>query len=427
MTNEMKFLMYLYGCAAQSVSAIPPKYSIDFDKLYFLAEKMSLLSMLAYALKISPEIECPDGIKTKLFTAMLGTSLKNKMRIDAVFSVLDEIERIGIKTVVVKGMDCTRFYSKPECRISADTDIFVSEKDEERLFSYFEQNGYTVRRREKNEHHGECESKETGLIEVHTKIWEDHVYRLMPKEMKETKKCIENSICVTVNGKSFRDLEQTNAMIFMTLHLVKHFIFSCASIKMAYDLALYYINNKDTVNKRDYKRWVSNAGYEKTVSAVFSAMAMYCGFDKEVFEEIAKYDEHLGNVFAENIEQYDSCDLEHRPKPTLMIEYCTNKNNERKMGKAYAFLFNAKNVTRAKLSLLFPEKAHLEITYPYLKKYPYLYLYACTHRFFKRGTRHVFNSDPKNGSVLHYKANLDIQLTDTEKKQIETLKEMDLL
>ena len=68
MTNEMRYLMYLYACAAKSVSAESPKYSVDFKKLYSLADQMSLLSMLSYALKISPNVQCPDEIKSKLYT-----------------------------------------------------------------------------------------------------------------------------------------------------------------------------------------------------------------------------------------------------------------------------------------------------------------------------------------------------------------------
>ena len=164
MTNEMKYLMHLYACAAKSARAVAPDYPVDFEILYTLADRMSLLTMLAYALKISPDTGCPDDIKSRLYTVMLGTSLKNKMRNDAVLELLGEIDRQGIKAVVVKGPDCARYYAKPECRISADTDLFIEEKDEEKLLTYFEQNGYAVQRRKKENHHSECVGAKTGMI-----------------------------------------------------------------------------------------------------------------------------------------------------------------------------------------------------------------------------------------------------------------------
>ena len=423
----MKYLMYLYSCAARSKVAVPPEYNVDFEELFSVAGRMSLMSTLSYALKISPEIQCPMEIRSRLYSVMIGTSLKNKMKIEAILRILDDLERVGIKVVVLKGLDCARYYSKPECRISADTDLFVDSKDEERIFSYFEQKGFVVRRRKKHEHHGECESKETGIFEIHTKIWEDEVYSLMPERIKKIKKCIETSVCIFWGENQIRVMRPTNALMFMTLHFVKHFIFGGANLKMSYDLVLYYVNNKDLIDGREYKQWVKKAGYEKIVSAVFSAMSIYCDFDKDDIESITCFNSKLGERFAESIEQYDSCNFEERPDIVMMIQYCTNQSNIRKKGRGYAFLYNAKEVFLTKFPILFPKISHLEKDYPYLKKYPFLYLCAVTHRFFKRGTKHVFHGNPKNGSVMNYKENLEIQLSEKEKKQIETLKMMGLI
>ncbi|MDO4748209.1 MAG: nucleotidyltransferase family protein, partial [Eubacteriales bacterium] len=257
MTNEFKYLMYLYACAAKSVSASPLNYDVDFYKLYEMADRMSLLSTMSYALKISPQVDCPDEIKQKLYSVMLGTSLKNKIRTQAVLKTLEDIENKGIKAVVLKGIDCARYYSKPECRISADTDLLIDEKDEEKLLQYFEQNGYTVQRRKKYQHHSECVSKHTGMFEIHVKIWEDYVYDAMRGSPENIRINTESSMITSVDNTKIRVLNQTDAMIFMTLHLVKHFMFSNANLKMSYDLALYYINNKEHVDKDKYKKWLA--------------------------------------------------------------------------------------------------------------------------------------------------------------------------
>jgi hypothetical protein len=80
-----------------------------------------------------------------------------------------------------------------------------------------------------------------------------------------------------------------------------------------------------------------------------------------------------------------------------------------------------------KSKILFPKISHLKTSYPYLEKHPYFYLFACIHRFFDRGTKHVFHGNIENGSFVNYNKNLELQLSETEKKQIKALEEMKLL
>jgi hypothetical protein len=290
-----------------------------------------------------------------------------------------------------------------------------------------EKKGYTDRRRKKYQHHSECESTKTGVIEIHTKIWEDYVYDAMIKKMKKIKNCTDNSVVVSVNDTQIRVLEQTDAMIFMTLHLVKHFMFSCANLKMSYDLALYYINNKESIDTNKYKSWVRESGYETIVSAVFSSMVIYCNFAKSDFDKITQFDTRNTESFVNNIEEYNSTDTDDLPDTTKIVKYCTAYNNINKRGKVYGFLFNAKKVIAVKLRTLFPKMSHMKLSYAYLHKHPYLYIVACTHRFFSRGTKYVFHDDPKNGKILNYKENINEQMTTAESKRIKMLKKMDLL
>ena len=113
------------------------------------------------------------------------------------------------------------------------------------------------------------------------------------------------------------------------------------------------------------------SGYETIVSAVFSAMVLFCDFEKDDFDKITFFNEQNGKNFADSIEQYNSSDDEHRPDTLLLLEYCTTQSNIKKRGKLYAFLFNAKKTIKIKLSVLFPKMSHLKETYPYLRKHPH--------------------------------------------------------
>ncbi len=427
MTNEFEYLMYLYSCGAKGVSADAPKNDIDYNELYNIADKMSLLSMLSYALKISPQVPCPIEIKARLYEVMLGSSLKNKMRMDAVIKKLNDIENTGIKVAVIKGLDCARYYDRPECRISADTDLLVDKKDEEKLLKYFEQNGYEVHRRTKHQHHSECISKSTGIFEVHAKLWDGSVDDAMMGKTKNLNISVKNSLLVNFSDQKIRVLNQTDAMIFMTMHLVKHFMFSQASLKMAYDLALYYVNNKDAVDTERYKKCINELGFNTIVSAFFSSMVCYCGFGKFDFDAITNYDTTLCEKFVDGLMQFESGSDENMPDLHLLAKYYASNKLTAQKGQHYDFLYNAQKVLSKKVKILFPETDYLAIEYPCLKKHPYLYVPVWFHRLFTRGFKRLFKRGIKADSIFKYKEKMQKRITSAEEERIKTLKDFDLL
>lgn len=427
MTNELEYLMYLYSCGAKGVSADAPKNDIDYNELYNVADKMSLLSMLSYAMKISPQVPCPINIKAKLYEVMLGTSLKNKMRMDAVIKTLNDIESKGIKVAVIKGLDCARYYAKPECRISADTDLLVDKRDEEKLLRYFEQNGFDVRRREKHQHHSVCISQSTGMFEVHAKLWDGIIDDAMMGESKKLDICVKNSLLADIYDQKIRVLNQTDALIFMTMHLVKHFMFSQASLKMAYDLALYYVNNKNVVDADRYKKSINKLGFDTIVSAFFASMVCYCGFNKSDFNTITHYDETMCEKFIDGIMQFESCSDEHMPNTYLLAEYYACNKLTAQKGKLYYFFRNAKKEFFEKVRILFLQTDYMAIKYPCLKKRPYLYLPVWFHRLFTRGFKYLFKRGIKTDSILKYKEKMQNQMTLAEEERLKTLKDFNLL
>ncbi len=426
MSNEMVYLMHLYACAARSQSANPPSNTIDFSALAALADQMSLVTALSYALKISPQVDCPEEIRQSMFSVMLGTSLKNKIRIDNVMKLLEDIEKEGIKAVVIKGLDCARYYARPECRISADTDLLVDPMDEERLLCYLEQRGFVVHRRPKHGYHSECFSESAGVFEVHIKLVSDVTDVALLKQAKRLHIGVRDSQLISADGHTFRVLNPNAAIMFMTLHYAKHYIFDQVSVKQAYDLALYYVNNREEIDENAYRKWLYELGFDTLISATFSCMVRFCGFDKVLFDNLIIDDETRWQQVADYFEMYNSSEA-HLPDLAVMFKYYGSERALRKYGKVRAFFMNAESVIANKTMLLFPKISHLAKTYTYLNKHPYLYPIACIHRFFARGITHLHHGDPKNGSLFRYQQTLQKTLSDEETVRLKHLKEMGLM
>ncbi len=386
MTNEMKYLMQLYACGAAGRKAAPPCEPVDWEKVVGLAVEQSITYTVAMAIKKS-DTGCPDGIKERLMSSLMGASLKNQIKTAGILELLGGLEKSNIHTVLLKGIDVARFYKNPECRVSADTDILVPPEQVNAALSLLIKEGCVVEPKTREMHHHVCTHPALGMIELHIALWEDMVDDVLFGSSGISEASVQPRRLVSTDDGEFYALGSTDALMFLTLHMIKHFIIGGMSLRMMMDTALYFKNQKDSIDVDEYWSFLRKLRFDTLVNSVFGAMIKYCGFSREDFPRLGDYSDKNISDILDDLEKggwQGKKDEVNRKDGWFFLK---RERQQRQMGAFKSFVAIYSDILKDKLYALFPPSAHMVPDYPKLLKCKWLYPFCWLHRLFTRGLK----------------------------------------
>ena len=376
MCYEAEYLMHLFACGSTGREAQPPQQAVDWATLVRLAREQSVVHMVALALKQNPQIPVPTPIRAELLSCLMGTAVRNKMRNSAILQLLQRMQDSGIQVLLLKGMAVARLYKNPECRESADTDILVLPQDEERALSFLQNEGFSVTPRLENLHHARCTHPTLGLFEVHISLWEEYLDALMFDSLLHNADLRDHIQSVQTEDGCFQTIGTDETLLFLTLHMMKHFIDNGISLRMVMDLSLYCQAFSGEVNTDGYGKLLQKLGFARTVSAVYHIAVRYFGFSETDFPCIGASKPEdmqllLEDLFAggwNGVNEKDS-------RFSGWKMYLKTKQNKN-YGSFKGTFLRIRTFITTMLPILFPPRAELCAEYPVLKRFGILYPFS---------------------------------------------------
>lgn len=189
---------------------------------------------------------------------------------------------------MLKGLSIVRLYAYPESREAIDTDLLIDPKQEKAIYAFLCQRDFTVKGRRATANDGICTHPKYGKIEIHTNLypeltetaWKDFV---APEDLQS-----EPWICVHELDGSFNTLGHTDQLVFLTLHMVKHFVESGLSIRMMLDTALHFSRFQQEINVQRFWHTMHALKCDGCVSAILWIMIRYGGFQVTDFPGIGE-------------------------------------------------------------------------------------------------------------------------------------------
>lgn len=248
-----------------------------------VASIQNVLPLVSCALLNNTELSCPDVIKERLLDMMRSTSATNAIRRQRILHLIQEIEKIGIPVLVLKGYSVSRLYAYPESRESVDNDILINAADESRLYDFLHEKGFTVKGRRPTANDGVCEHKKYGKIEVHVSLYPEITMAAWKNLIDVQEFVREDPYRVTGNDGSYSTLGHTDQLLFLSLHMAKHFIESGLTIRMILDIALHFAKYKNEVDTERYWSVIRKLKFEKLMNSILGIAVEYCGFSLDDF------------------------------------------------------------------------------------------------------------------------------------------------
>lgn len=293
--------------------------------------------------------------------------------------LLNELEHDGYVIKLLKGYSVARYYAYPECRDSVDIDIWISPEQEADVCAYFEQKGFQILERGLTSHHSICQHQRYGKIEVHVKLYDEIVEKVWFGGMDERDFVQESFEIVEASDEKYTTLGVTDQLIFLSLHMIKHFIKGGLSIRMMLDFTLHYAKNKDSIDDDRYWNMLRQLHYEELISSVLWIMIKHGGFSEADFLGISEYKSDCVNILLVDLALGGYMGVKESSRPESGMEFNRQLLLKQKNPLQYNMYMLGWKL-RSGLKHMFPSAKFMRKQYSVLKKAPWLLPFAWVYQ-----------------------------------------------
>ncbi len=402
--------LFVYGSTGREQQM---SYDFDYEKVMKYAEEQGVWQIVFVALQKlykDEKINVDDIWYESTNMQLIMSCLSNSAMLEKSHAVIADLNRANIKNCIVKGEALAKFYHKPECRISGDTDIYIGEADDKTACEILYNHGYIIEPKTDNSNHYNCIHPQFGEIELHTTFYD----KIMHDIWFENINMIEEEY---INCGNYNILGYTDGCLYVVLHAIKHFLSSGFGLRHIMDFLLYVENYYDKINVERFFGIMKKLKYFHFIEVLF-------GIGKEYFGIECKFDVSYTKQEVESVinETFKSGLFGHKHGNASTFDIYTNmiianrKNQdpEKVMGK-----WRRKNALKA-LSFA-PSQMYRH--YPYSQKNKWLLPVAwCNHTGYIFKT--VFTRISLMKEIINYKAP---EVDNVTKSKIDLLKELDII
>lgn len=256
---------------------------VDWSSLMPLAAEQGVVPLVALTVLHAPELECPEALREYLMNALRTECSTNLLRRQRVLHLIGELKQAGIEAKILKGYAIAENYACPESRSSVDTDLLIDVQQEEAALRFLEARGFRITPRAATSHHSVCQHRKYGEIELHVSLYTEFVQEVWFQGMGTAELIREVPITIQTPDGSYTALGYTDHLIFIALHMVKHFILGGLTLRMMLDIALLFARNRERIDAARFWSTMERLHYAKLVNCVLWAMILYGGFQAADF------------------------------------------------------------------------------------------------------------------------------------------------
>ena len=259
---------------------------VSWQDVIATASAQNVLPLVSCALLHNPNISCPAQLKEHLLNSMRMSSATNIIRRQRVLHLLQEIEQIGVPVQVLKGYSVSRLYAHPESRESVDNDILIDVADEAKVYSFLRSKGFLIKGRQLTANDGVCEHKKYGKLEIHVDLYPEITLDAWKNLIDINEFVCESPHRIDSIDGSYSTLGHTDQLLFLSLHMAKHFVESGLTIRMILDVALHFASYREEIDVNRYWRIIGKLKFDTLMNNIFWIAVEYCGFSMQDFPGI---------------------------------------------------------------------------------------------------------------------------------------------
>ena len=351
----------------------------DWAGLFRLCQHHQILPMIYDTVYACPAFAaCPPELVQMIKGQVIRQVMTQSRKTEEFLQLYRKLTERGLTPVVVKGIICRSLYREPDYRCSGDEDVLIPAEQFHDCADVFAQNQMEMLEPDMNpDEEGEVPYYHVGgmlHIELHKELFssESEAYGGLNRLFDDV---FDRKIQAEVNGVKVYTMCHTDHLLYLILHAFKHFLHSGFGIRQVCDIMIYAEAYGSEINWDYLLEKCSGIHADVFAASLFDIGKKELNFNPEkacypkswtqieadggdMLEDLID-----GGVFGDS-----SMSRKHSSNITLQAV-----SEDKKGKKAEASLIRS----------LFPDRAYMERTYTYLKKYSFLLPVAWASRIVK--------------------------------------------
>lgn len=358
---------------------ICPSETIDWPKVILYAQEQSTVPLIGCGLLHNPDMVCPEELREQLVNAVREVSSKNMVRRMRIMQLLAQMEAAGLRVILLKGYAVADCYRYPECRDSTDIDILISREQEAQVYAFLKSQGFRMEPRGKADHHAVGLHQKLGKVEIHVQLYNELVGDVWFQNVREEAMVREPSVRASWDGESYQTLGYTDHLIFLTLHMVKHFIRSGMNVRMMIDVAQFFAAYKDKIDADRYWNVLKRLHYDALVDCIFGIMLDTGCFVPSDFPMLPRIRRDKAFWILRDLETGGNMGIKEENRILNAYAYTRQMLLCRKKPWQYVLYMVGHKIWSA-WGQMFPTRDELAILYPKWERIKFLYPVFRVHR-----------------------------------------------
>ena len=293
--NQLALLWLVRKSIVNCTDIVP---QADWDIVEDLAAQHGVLWMLYLGAKQHSQQIPSEKIRTWR-GMMYASALRNEQLNGIQAEIVSWLMENNIRTAVLKGTSCSRYYTIPEARSLGDIDILVDKDSMDVVGNFLLHQGFHT---STPGHPFHVEYYKDGTtIEVHhacTDVPDSVGGRRAAQEMSK----FLNDVCmVSMDGMVFPVLSESHQALMLLLHMERHMMGGGIGLRQLCDWAMF-VNNSSALHwKQATLELLRRCGLLKYACVVTKACVDYLGVDDSHAAWCLDIESKLSNAFISDV------------------------------------------------------------------------------------------------------------------------------
>lgn len=350
----------------------------DWEEILDMASIHAVLPIIYEASwkKVSFQ-KLPEHERMKCKTLIKRMIVTQTQRTGLFLELYQKILDAGITPLVMKGLVCRDMYRLGDYRISGDEDLLIKIADFSKMDQMLLQYGF---QREKvddyrKEHEITYYNPQSGMhLEVHLSLFseESGAYGRLNQEFPQI---FERHVIRTIQGVEVHTLDETQHMLYLLCHGLKHFLHSGFGIRQLCDMVMFAETYGEVIDWKEVKRRTKRQHMYIFWMNLFDIGERYLGFSwskamlKKPDKKLIDSDELLQDILDSGVFGKSTNERLHSANYTLQAADCDEAKGS------------------GLIRSLFPSFEYMKRRYPYLEKKKWCLPLAYLQRIIDYGNR----------------------------------------
>ena len=244
--TEKIFLQLVKGGLWGSETYIP--HSIDWQKVYQLAQEQSVLGLVLAGLEHSDK-KPPQETLLQMIGEVQMIEQRNKAMNEFVAELIEQLRKVDVYAILVKGQGIAQCYNRPLWRVAGDIDLLMSEDNYKKakkhlipLATHVEQE-YTFFKHQ-------ALTLDGWEVELHGTL-----YSRLSKRIDNVIDEVQRDVFCGGNVRSWQNGRtqvflpaSNNDVIFLFTHFLHHFFFEGVGLRQICDWCRFLYTYQDDIN-----------------------------------------------------------------------------------------------------------------------------------------------------------------------------------